>query len=356
MDGIDAALLEIDDDACRMIATHSAAIPRNALASLRSLVEHPDQTDLPELGALDVALGKAFANAALGLMEKAGVSAGSVRAIGSHGQTIFHRPKGDHPFTMQIADPNVIAATTGVTTVADFRRRDLALGGQGAPLVPAFHAAVFASSEEPRAVLNLGGIANLTLLIPGMSVTGFDTGPGNALMDAWIRRNLGRKHDDNGEWAASAEPNRELLAVLMEHEYFARTPPKSTGVEEFNIAWLQGELDRLKSILSPVVIQSTLCALTARTVADALRRACPAPGGLYLCGGGAHNSTLVDRLRDALPDWRLSATDSLGIGVDWVEAAAFAWLASRTLAGRPGNLPSVTGASAETVLGAIYPA
>ena len=356
MDGIDAALLEIGDDTCRIVATHSASIPGDALASLRSLVEHPEQTDLAELGTLDVALGKAFANAALELMEKAGATAESVRAIGSHGQTVFHGPKGDHPFTMQIGDPNVIAAMTGVTTVADFRRRDLALGGQGAPLVPAFHAAVFASSDEPRAVLNLGGIANLTLLIPGSPVAGFDTGPGNALMDAWVRRNLGRKHDHNGEWAASAEPDRDLLSVLLQHEYFRRTPPKSTGVEEFNLAWLQGELDRLKSTLSPAAIQSTLCALTARTVADALKLACPTPGGLFLCGGGAHNRTLVLRLRDALPDWRLSATDGLGIGVDWVEAAAFAWLASRTLAGQPGNLPSVTGASAQTVLGAIYPA
>lgn len=356
MDAIDAALVEIDDDGCRLAATHSLEIPADELASLRALVEHPAQADLAGLGSLDVALGRVFATAAIELMESAGLGPGSVRAIGSHGQTVFHGPNGEHPFTMQIADPNVIAAMTGVTTVADFRRRDVALGGQGAPLVPAFHAAVFASADEPRAVLNLGGIANLTLLVPGEPVVGFDTGPGNTLMDSWVRRNLGRKHDHNGEWAASADPDRELLAVLTGHEYFSRPPPKSTGVEEFNLAWLQEELDRLKSTLAPAVIQATLCVLTAKTVADALRQACPSPGGLYVCGGGAHNNTLIDHLADELPDWRLSRTDSLGIGIDWVEAAAFAWLASRTLAGKPGNLPSVTGASEETVLGAIFPA
>lgn len=355
MDAIDAALVDIGDEGCRLAATHSLEIPGDNLAALRALVEHPEQTDLAGLGALDVAMGKVFAAAATGLMETAGVERGSVRAIGSHGQTVFHGPHGEHPFTMQIADPNVIAALTGVTTVADFRRRDLALGGQGAPLVPAFHAAVFASDEEPRAVLNLGGIANLTLLVPGEPVVGFDTGPGNALMDSWVRRNLGRKHDHNGEWAASADPDGKLLSVLMGHEYFSRPSPKSTGVEEFNLAWLQKELDQLRSTFSPAVIQSTLCVLSARTVAQALKQACPSPGGLYVCGGGAHNKTLVDHLAEELPDWRLSRTDSLGIGIDWVEAAAFAWLASRTLAGMPGNLPSVTGAREETVLGAIYP-
>jgi anhydro-N-acetylmuramic acid kinase len=356
MDAIDAALVEIGDEGCRLSATRSVEIPGEVLAALQALVEHPDQTDLAGLGALDVALGKVFGAAANGLMEAAGVDRTAVRAIGSHGQTVFHGPNGENPFTMQIADPNVIAAVTGVPTVADFRRRDIALGGQGAPLVPAFHAAVFASGEEPRAVLNLGGIANLTLLVPGHPVVGFDTGPGNALMDAWVRRNLGCRFDQDGEWAGSADPDDDLLEVLIGHEYFSRSPPKSTGVEEFNLAWLQGELDRLRSTLPPTVIQATLCILTARTVAAALKQACPSPGGLYLCGGGAHNDTLIRRLSDELPEWRLSTTDSLGIGIDWVEAAAFAWLASRTLSGQPGNLPSVTGAREETILGAIYPA
>jgi len=356
MDAIDAALLEIGDDGCRIRATHSQPISRDALAELRQLVDHPDHVTLEKLGQLDVRLGRDFATAANALLRAAGHDRKDIRAIGSHGQTIFHAPRGPFPFTMQIADPNIIALETGITTVADFRRRDVALGGQGAPLVPAFHRAIFASSGEPRAACNIGGIANLTVMLPGRPLSGFDTGPGNTLMDAWTRLKRGHPHDTGGEWAASAPPDPGLLGMLLDYDYFKREAPKSTGVEEFNLGWLEKRLDRIRNPLSPATIQSTLCQLTAETVATELTRACPQPGGLYLCGGGAHNRTLVARIEALLAGWRIDTTEALGIGVDWVEAAAFAWLASRTIEGLPGNVPEVTGARSATILGAVYPA
>ena len=356
MDAIDAVVVEIAAGKSRVCATHSQPISQGTLAELRQIVDRPDHLTVDRLGQLDVRLAREFAAAANALLEASGHDRGDIRAIGSHGQTLFHAPRGPFPFTLQIADPNIIAAETGITTVADFRRRDVALGGQGAPLVPAFHQAMFASPEEPRATCNIGGIANLSVMVPGAPLSGFDTGPGNTLMDAWTRLKRGHPHDDNGEWAASADPDPALLALLLDYDYFDRPAPKSTGVEEFNLAWLEKRLDRVRNPLSPAAIQSTLCQLTADTIAAALRDACPDPGGLYVCGGGAHNRTLLDRIAARLPGWRIEMTDTLGIGVDWVEAAAFAWLASRTLEGLPGNVPEVTGASAETVLGGIYPA
>ncbi len=356
MDAIDAVLLEIAAGGCRVMATHSHALSPEALEDLRQIIDHPDHVTLDKLGQLDVRLGRDFAAAAKALLALSGRDRKDIRAIGSHGQTLFHAPRGPFPFTMQIADPNIIALETGITTVADFRRRDVALGGQGAPLVPAFHQAIFASSGEPRAACNIGGIANLTVMLPGRPLSGFDTGPGNTLMDAWTRLKRGHSHDNNGEWAASAPPDPGLLAMLLDYDYFGRPAPKSTGVEEFNLGWLEKRLDRVRNPLSPAAIQSTLCQLTAATIATALTNACPQPGGLYLCGGGAHNRTLVARITALLPGWRIDTTEALGIGVDWVEAAAFAWLASRTIAGLPGNVPEVTGARYATVLGGIFPA
>lgn len=356
MDAIDAVLLEIGDKGCRLRETHSQPISREALTDLRSIVDHPDHVSLDRLGQLDTRLGRDFAAAAKAVLAAGGRDPKDIRAIGSHGQTIFHAPGGRFPFTMQIADPNIIASETGITTVADFRRRDVALGGQGAPLVPAFHQAIFGCSDEPRAACNIGGIANLTVMVPGQPTSGFDTGPGNTLMDAWTRLKRGQSHDNDGQWAASANPDEGLLARLLDYDYFSRPAPKSTGVEEFNLGWLQRRLDRVREPLSAERVQSTLCQLTAETIANSLTRACPEPGGLYLCGGGAHNATLRGRIGALLRDWRIETTDSLGIGVDWVEAAAFAWLASRTIAGHPGNIPEVTGAASATILGGIYPA
>jgi anhydro-N-acetylmuramic acid kinase len=354
MDAIDAVLAELDDGQCRLQSTRSHGMSGATLDGLRRLVEHPDEAGLATFGELDVALGREFAQAALALLADAGADAAAVRAIGSHGQTVLHAPRGQRPFSLQIGDPNVIAADTGITTVADFRRRDIALGGEGAPLVAAFHKAVFGSPDEYRAVLNIGGIANLTLLAPDGTVSGCDTGPGNTLMDNWTRRHQGRPYDEDGSWAASASWDEGLLEELLEHEYFARPAPKSTGVEDFNLLWVQGILDRLPQPVRPEAVQATLCELTARTVADLLTSHGPGAGRLFLCGGGARNEALVRSLGAHLPEWRIEPTDALGIAADWVEAAAFAWLAGRTLAGLPGNVPAVTGASRETVLGGIY--
>ncbi|MGB5621296.1 MAG: anhydro-N-acetylmuramic acid kinase [Gammaproteobacteria bacterium] len=353
MDGIDAVLASFDDG-CQIHAACSHPMTASTLTDLRRLVEHPDEAGLASVGALDTALGQDFAAAAMAVLTAGGVTAETVLAVGSHGQTVYHAPAGPRPFSIQLGDPNIIAILTGIPTVADFRRRDIALGGEGAPLVPAFHQAMFSDPDEPRAVLNIGGIANLTVLVPGADVSGFDTGPGNTLMDAWTRLNRGQPYDAGGDWAASAMPDQALLEVLMTHPFFARPGPKSTGIEDFNMNWLQGALDDLRQPPTPESVEATLCALTARTAAEAIRRACPDPGTLFLCGGGAHNRTLTRQIAEALEGWQIETTDALGIGVDWVEAAAFAWLAHRNLDRLPGNIPAVTGASREAVLGSVF--
>ncbi len=354
-DGVDAALLEFAP-AARLLNTCFLPYPqllREALLDFAGGNYAGDAID--QLGALDNELGELFAEAALAVLAKTRLSRADITAIGSHGQTVRHWPAGEHPFTLQIADPNVIAARTGITTVADFRRRDVALGGQGAPLVPAFHNAVFADRKETRAVVNIGGIANMTLL-PAESgvVSGFDTGPGNLLMDAWSRAHLQQPHDKNGAFAASGTVNAVLLQALLTDEYFQRQPPKSTGREHFGEMWLA---ERLRGRnLAPADVMATLCELTAHSIADAITSHAPHATRVLLCGGGAHNTHLLKCLAANLPHRTVTTTEDFGIHPDWVEAAAFAWLARETLAGRPGNLPAVTGARQPTVLGAIYSA
>ena len=354
-DGVDAALMEFTP-VPRLIASHFLAYPDAQRVELLEFSIGRYRGDaLDQLGRLDHSLGNLFAEAALEVLKNAGVATADVRAIGSHGQTVRHRPRINEPFTLQIADPNLIAVRTGVTTVADFRRRDLALGGEGAPLVPAFHRAVFVDRDETRAVINIGGIANLTLLpaVDG-TVSGFDTGPGNVLMDLWSREHLHTPHDENGKFAATGKVHAGLLVDLLNDEYFRRAPPKSTGQEYFNSTWLQPRLANYK--LPAADVMATLCELTAHSVADAITGCKPRVARVLLCGGGTHNRTLVRRLGSLLPDCRLGTTADFGVPPDWVEAAAFAWLARETLAGRPGNLPTVTGASRTAVLGCIYPA
>ena len=358
MDAVDAVLAEAAADAFRVIAAQRVAMPAPLAARLRRLAL-PGSSDadggdpIDELGDLDQLVGELFAGAATGLLAAAGIGPADVLAIGSHGQTLRHRPRAPRPFTLQIGDPNVISARTGIPVVADFRRRDMALGGQGAPLVPAFHQAVFAHADEYRAVLNLGGVANLTLLPPAGPVTGFDTGPANNLMDAWARRHLERDYDQHGAWAASGAVSPALLAAMLAHPYLALRPPKSTGPEDFTIGWLEAAVADAGHPAAADV-QSTLCEFTAATVAAAL--GAPAPALLVACGGGAHNRELLARLEARLPATRVESSAAHGIDPDHVEAAAFAWLAARTLAGRSGNLPSVTGASRAAVLGAVWPA
>lgn len=352
-DAIDAALVAFDGDAPTTIAASATPYEPGLRARILDLALGREIASFDRSGELDVEIGHAFAAAAETLMARSGVARDRIRAIGSHGQTLWHRPYAAHPFTVQLGDPNVIAERLRITTVADFRRRDLAAGGQGAPLAPAFHAACLSASNEVRVVLNLGGIANLTLLAPDQPVRGFDTGPASGLMDAWCREHTGAAFDRDGAMAAQGHIDPSLLARWMADPYFARPAPKSTGRETFQLQWLQAQLrggERIEDV------QATLLALTARSVGEALRRECPQAVRVIACGGGVHNGRLMAALKDALAPVRLDTTAEHGIDPDYVEAIAFAWLARETLEGRPGNRPEVTGARGPRVLGAIWPA
>jgi anhydro-N-acetylmuramic acid kinase len=357
-DGIDAALTAITPSGTRLLAHHSLSFDAPLRHEIHALCQ-PGPNEIERAGAMDTRLGELFAQAANQLLNLCELPPSRICAIGSHGQTIRHRPSGttSHPFSWQIGDANIIAARTGITTVADFRRRDIAHGGQGAPLVPAFHAAAFSHPHSNRAIVNIGGIGNISWLPAGGDVLGFDTGPGNTLMDAWIARHRGLAYDANGQWAASAAPDSALLAQLLKHPYLQRPTPKSTGREEFHLGWLDQQLQGFEAI-SPDAVQATLAQLTVETIAQHLLQ-CPEAhrgGELYLCGGGAHNQHLQNSLSQRLTGFKVMHTSALGIDPDWVEAAAFAWLAHRRLAKQPGNLASATGAQQDAMLGAVYPA
>ena len=357
-DGIDAALVRFEGEGralrCQLVHGRTFAWDEATRIRLVALGQGADTVSLDALGALDATVALAFADAALALLQDAGIPRGRVRAIGSHGQTIRHRPQADPPFTWQLGDGNVIAERSGIDTVADFRRRDVTAGGQGAPLMPAFHAALLGSPQEDRAVLNLGGIANFTLLPVGGEVRGFDTGPANALMDAWCERHTGRAYDADGAFAASGQVDAALLARLLAEPWFALPPPKSTGREHFHLEWLQARIG--ETVLSPADVQATLLDLTARTVADALQMTQPDTRRVLVCGGGVRNAALMARLAAYLPQAIVESTAMHGLEPDYVEAMGFAWLARETLAGRPGNLPAVTGASGRRILGTVFPA
>ena len=356
-DGIDAALVEFPDGSTSAVLRLRAARTHPWAPALRerlvALGQGGELTSLDELGRLDVQVAGAFADAALALLDEAGVAAAEVAAIGSHGQTLRHRPHGDAPFTLQVGDGNVIAERTGIATVADFRRRDVAAGGHGAPLVPAFHAALLHSADEDRAVLNLGGIGNYTLLPKQGDVRGFDTGPANALLDAWCLRHTGRAVDADGAFAASGQVDGGLLGRLLDEAWFALPPPKSTGREQFHLDWVTA---RLGGGESPADVQATLLELTAATVAGALQAHQPGTARVIACGGGVRNPQLLARIAAHLPGARIESTDVHGLDPDFVEAMAFAWLARETLAGQPGNLAAVTGARGPRVLGVVHPA
>ena len=353
MDGIDAALVRLGDHRCETLATRSHPYPDPLRKRLLDLSRNPESVSVDDLGRLDTATGQCFCDAALALLAAAGPLPDAVQAIGSHGQTIRHRPQDEEGFTLQIGDPNRIAQGTGITTVADFRRRDLAAGGEGAPLAPAFHEWLLGQGGVDRVVLNLGGFANITILPAGGGpASGFDTGPANSLMDVWIRTQRGKAFDRDGQWALSGQCSERLLEKLLDDPYFARRPPKSTGFEHFGIAWLEDRLDSESYAAEDV--QASLLALSIRSISSAIRSAAPATREVLACGGGVHNPALMSGLADALPGIRLGTTSDHGLDPDWVEAAAFAWLASRTLAGLPGNLPSVTGAASSEILGGVY--
>lgn len=351
MDGVDAVLVDFDAEPLTVIAASSTPLDPALEARLTAAIEAPDRLALDEIGQLDVAVAQAFAASALALLGSAGVQPSAVTAIGSHGQTLRHRPDLPYPFTWQIGDPNALAEITGITVVADFRRRDVAAGGQGAPLLPVFHDLVFRSEREDRVILNLGGIANITLLMRGRPVSGFDTGPANRLLDAWIARHRGEAFDAGGAWAASGRCDEELLDRLLGEPYLALPPPKSTGRELFNLPWLLERLDARER--RPEDVQATLLEYTAASVSDAVRRHA---GGaaVYACGGGAHNEALLGALARRLAPARVASTSALGLDPDYVEAIAFAWFAQRTLRGLPSSAASVTGARGARILGGIY--
>lgn len=351
MDGIDAVLVSFAADRVHMHDQHTLSYPTEVRQRLYSLSQNQAAPD--ELGELDTITGELFAEAAEHLITKAGVSTSAIKAIGSHGQTIRHQPSGPHPFSIQLGDPNRVAERTGITTVADFRRRDMAAGGQGAPLVPAFHKAYFGSPGEDRCILNLGGIANISWLPASESepVTGFDTGPANALMDAWCLSQTGKPCDDGGAMAREGAVDPDLLDDMLSDGYFLRQPPKSTGKEKFNPDWIDTVLKRHPDV-SAVNVQRTLLALTVESIARQL----PESGNMtvYVCGGGTKNPLLMQELERACRPARVCITSELGLDPQWVEPTAFAWLARQTLRGLPGNTPSVTGSLGPRVLGAIY--
>lgn len=356
MDGIDCALVSFAASQPQLIAAHCHPLTPALRSALFALTTTP-QIGLQQLGELHIALGKAFAAGLQTLLAEAGVSPSCVSAIGSHGQTVYHQPAGEHRFSIQLGDANTIAALTGIPTVADFRGMDIALGGQGAPLAPLFHQAFLHSSSQTRAVLNVGGISNLTLLPAnaGSALTGFDTGPGNVLMDYWIGLQRQQRFDAEGQWAAQGKCHAGLLASMREDNYFRLPAPKSTGREHFNGQWLQRHLQAFEGLPSADV-QATLLELTASSICDALQAQLHDCSQLIVCGGGAHNQQLLRRLKQRLPSCEITISDQHGLAADWVEALTFAWLARQHLKREAVDCRQLTGASRPAVLGALYPA
>lgn len=354
LDGVDVVLVDLSKVCPKLELTHSHPIPINIKESLIELT-HPDWTGpLSIVGEMHQLLGKLFADSVNELILKSKTPPQDIIAIGSHGQTVWHQPDGDNPFSMQLGDANIIAELTNITTVADFRSRDIAAGGQGAPLVPAFHHNILSHPTKNRIILNIGGIANISYL-PNLNtqekIEGFDTGPGNGLIDAWINKCKDKTYDKNGTWAASGKIKIDVLDILLADSYFETPAPKSTGKEAFNLTWLEKKLGRILYKYESRDIQATLTELTAKTIADNIDNHCDE---LFICGGGIHNIFLIDRLKYHLPNLRIASTEALGINPDWMEAIAFAWLAKQTMEEKAGNLPITTGAIGFRILGATY--
>ena len=352
VDGIDAVLGNFADDRCEFIGAQTFEFEPHWRRQIESLIDTPTPS-WTALGRLDVELGRQFAAAALAVLQRHNVAPSDVAAIGHHGQTVHHAPSGSRPFTIQIGDPNTVAARTGITTVADLRRYDMAVGGQGAPLVPAFHDWLLRDDAERRVVLNLGGIANITTLLPGEPVLGFDTGPASTLLDAWIARHRGAAFDAGGAWAAQGDVHRPLLDSLLGEPWFAAPAPKSTGRELFNLRWLAERAGPLAGSVAAVDVQATLAELTAVSIGAAIRGAAPRCERVIVCGGGVHNTDLMQRLQRCCP-CPLESSQAHAAAPEWIEGLAFAWLATRRLRGLPGNIPSVTGAHEAVILGGIY--
>jgi anhydro-N-acetylmuramic acid kinase len=348
LDGVDAVVVDFAAGLPKTLATfwlpYPASIRQQALQ-----LQAGQFNEIHSAALLANELARCYAEAVREVIARAGMEAPQIAAIGCHGQTIRHQPASG--YSIQLNNPALLAELAGITVVADFRSRDIAAGGNGAPLVPAFHAAVFGDPAHERVILNVGGIANLTVLTPGTPVRGFDCGPGNLLMDAWIERHKQLRYDDGGAWATRGQPLPELLQELLAETFFSRSPPKSCGRDEFNSPWLERQLVGGEK---PEDVQATLLELTALSATQAIRRWGGGASELFVCGGGARNLALMSRLQHHLPHCRVASTDALGQPADWVEAVAFAWLAWRTLHGETGSLADVTGASGPRILGAIY--
>ena len=350
LDGVDAVLADLSDASPRLISQHFLPFDDELKRELLAL-HHPDHNELHRSQLAANRLARLYAQSVAALLTQAGIAESRIEAIGCHGQTIRHCP--EQGYTLQIGNSALLAELCGIRVASDFRSRDIAAGGQGAPLVPAFHDKVLRDPSRHRVIVNIGGIGNLTDLPPDAPTSGFDCGPGGLLMDAWCMRHLGQPYDADGDWAASGEVLPALLERMLDEPFFALPPPKSSGRDLFNMAWLES---RLKGDEAAADVQATLLELTCQGVARAVRKHCRGTQEIYLCGGGAHNSTLRARLAALLQECVIDTTDSLGISGDFLEAIAFAWLAQQTLHGLPANLPAVTGARHPCVLGAIYPA
>lgn len=360
LDGVDIALMDFRQSP-KLLNAEVMPIPKDLRDDLTQLVKI-GETTLQKLGELDHRLGLLYADSINQFLQKQSLLPENIQAIGCHGQTVWHAPQGNFPFTMQLGDMNLLAAKTGITVVGDFRRKDMAFGGQGAPLVPAFHQALFADPKQIVAVVNIGGISNVSLLIPNQPVIGYDIGAGNTLLDSWIEKHQGKRFDNDAEWAKQGRVEPELLAELLNDPFFAKLPPKSTGREQFNLSWLEQKLAKVTACngkaFPAIDVQATLVEFTAQSIANDLTKMVSQPNLpclLLICGGGARNPLLMERLHALMPNWKVSTTTEYGINVDDVESAAFAWLAYQRINGLAGNLPSVTGATQAVSLGAIFP-
>jgi len=355
MDAIDGVLVDFSNENSNqhptIIAHTSLKISSETKQEILSLCQ-PGHDEINRTGILDIKLGNFFAKAANELITQAKISSANIKAIGSHGQTIRHMPNTKPAFTLQIGDPNTIAFETKITTIADFRRKDMCAGGQGAPLVPAFHQALFGSRVHSSCIINIGGMANITHLNQaGSVIAGFDTGPGNALLDGWIKKIKNKAFDDNGQWANTGKIIHELLDQLLAHPFFQPPPPKSTGREDFHLEWLQSNLNSAQKAED---IQRTLLEFTAQSICNAVTKHCQSSEEVIICGGGAYNEALINRIKESLPSHTVLTTTELGFSPDLIEAMAFAWLAKQTLEHKPGNNPASTGASQPCILGGIY--
>ncbi len=351
-DGVDAGLFEFDshNNITLLSSYHQPYPPEIRDAILR--LSQPGDNEIDRMGALDIALGELFGRTALTVIEQENIRAENITAIGSHGQTIRHRPNQKYAFSLQIGDPNTIAQISGITTVADMRRMDMAAGGQGAPLAPAFHQAAFYSNDERRCIINIGGISNISVLHDEKTkVIGYDTGPGNVLMDSWVNTHLHCNYDENGNWAKTGKINETLLKKLLSHPYLQKSFPKSTGREDFNRTWLDQILPEQETA-APEDVQATLCEFTSLSLSQSIQQ--HEIDAAYICGGGAHNKTLMERINAHLPNIKINSTKALNIEPDWVEAGLFAWLAQQRINKKATDFTSVTGASKATTLGAIY--